>query len=137
MISRPPDTKPAPGMAGRGRRSLLTYRPPMATPPAPSESWARRLVCSRTGEILSLDQPAFLSAAGAPLLVEYDLDPERGERLRRALPGRPWTLWRYRELLPLADFDHRVDLGEGGTPLIRLRRLALQAPDIELYIKDE
>src|SRR5947209_12263375 len=83
---------------------------------------ATRLVCSRTGAVLPLDRPAFLSADGAPLLVEYDLDPARGERLRQALPGRPWTLWRYRELLPLADFDARVDLGEGGTPLVRLRR---------------
>jgi threonine synthase len=100
-----------------------------------SASWARRLVCSRTGAILPLDQPAFLSAAGAPLLVEYDLDPERGEQLRRELPGRPWTLWRYRELLPVADFEHRVDLGEGGTPLVRLRRLG--PPGVELLIKDE
>jgi threonine synthase len=110
----------------------------MASRPAPlppTESWARRLVCSRTGAILPLDRPAFLSAAGAPLLVEYDLDPERGEQLRRELPGRPWTLWRYRELLPLADFEHRVDLGEGGTPLVRLRRLG--PPGVELLIKDE
>ncbi len=103
-----------------------------------SESWARQLVCSRTGEVLPLDRPAFLSAAGAPLLVEYDLDPERGERLRRELPGRPWTLWRYRELLPLADFEHRVDLGEGGTPLVRLRRMApTTPPGVELWVKDE
>ena len=42
---------------------------------------------------------------------------------------RPWTLWRYRELLPVADFDGRVDLGEGGTPMIPLRRLA--PPDVD------
>ncbi|HZF08130.1 MAG TPA: threonine synthase [Thermoanaerobaculia bacterium] len=103
---------------------------------ATPDHWATRLVCSRTGEALPLDRPAFLSAAGAPLLVEYDLDPARGEQLRQALPGRPWTLWRYKELLPLADFDERVDLGEGGTPLVRLRRLS-PAGDVELYIKDE
>jgi threonine synthase len=102
------------------------------------DRWARRLVCARTGERLPLDRPAFLSAAGAPLLVEYDLDPARGERLRRELPGRPWTLWRYRELLPLADFDHRVDLGEGATPLVHLRRLRPpRSPNIELLVKDE
>jgi threonine synthase len=101
-------------------------------------TWARRLVCSRRPEDTApLDRPAFLSPAGAPWLVDYDLDPEKGERLRRALPGRPWTLWRYRELLPVADadFDGRVDLGEGGTPLLRLRRTA---PDgVELMMKEE
>jgi threonine synthase len=97
--------------------------------------WARRLVCSKTGVTAPLDEPAFLSPAGAPWLVEYDLNPEKGEALKRALPGRPWSLWRYRELLPVADFDGRVDLGEGATPLVRLRRFG--ADGIELWLKDE
>ncbi|HYO14826.1 MAG TPA: threonine synthase [Thermoanaerobaculia bacterium] len=104
----------------------------------PHERWARQLVCSRTGVTASLDEPAFLSPAGAPWLVDYDLDPQKGERLLRALPGRPWTLWRYRELLPVQQhFDRRVDLGEGGTPLVRLRRLAPERAGIELWVKDE
>ncbi len=56
--------------------------------------------------------------------------------MRAALPGRPWSLWRYRELLPVVDFGRRVDLGEGGTPLVRLERLSA-APDAEVWIKDE
>ncbi len=100
--------------------------------------WARHLVCSRTGETAPLDEPAFLSPAGAPWLVEYELDARKGDFLRHALPGRPWTLWRYRELLPVSRFEDRVDLGEGGTPLIRLRRMIPNAPaDIELLVKDE
>ena len=99
------------------------------------ERWAVRLVCSRTGVTAPLDEPAFLSPAGAPWLVEYDLDPEKGERLRRSLPGRPWTLWRYQELLPLRNFADRVDLGEGGTPLIRLRRP--HPSGVEVLVKDE
>ncbi len=103
--------------------------------PRSGERWATRLVCSRTGETAPLDAPAFLSPAGAPWLVDYRLDRERGEAFRRALAGRPWTLWRYRELLPLADFEARVDLGEGATPLVRLRRTPLAGA--ELWIKDE
>ena len=99
------------------------------------ERWATRLACSRTGKAGELDAPAFLSPAGAPWLVEYDLNPEKGERLRQALPGRPWSLWRYRELLPLSRFDERVDLGEGATPLVRLRRLT--PPGVEVLVKDE
>jgi len=99
------------------------------------ERWARGLVCSRTGVTAPLDEPAFLSPAGAPWLVEYELDPARGARLRRSLPGRPWTLWRYAELLPLARFAARVDLGEGATPLVRLDALA--PPGVLLWAKDE
>jgi threonine synthase len=99
------------------------------------DRWARRLVCSRTGVTAPLDEPAFVSPAGAPWLVEYDLDAAKGEALCRALPQRPWTLWRYRELLPVSGFADRVDLGEGGTPLVRLRRFGAQG--IELWVKDE
>jgi threonine synthase len=97
--------------------------------------WATCLVCSRTGETAPLDRPAFLSPAGAPWLVEYALDAARGESLRRALPERAWTLWRYRELLPVADYARRVDLGEGATPMVRLRRMGFAGA--EVWVKDE
>ena len=100
----------------------------------PQERWATGLVCSRTGERAALDVPAFLSPAGAPWLVEYALDEEKGARLARELPRRPWSLWRYRELLPLADYERRVDLGEGGTPLVRLPG---EHDAAEIFFKDE
>ena len=83
--------------------------------------WAERLVCSRTGESAPLDHPAFLSPAGAPWLVEYRLDDTKGRALRQVLATgrRPWTLWRYRELLPVANFEDRVDLGEGEVKVNR------------------
>jgi len=99
------------------------------------ESWARSLVCSKTGEEAPLDDPAFLSPAGAPWLVDYELDRQRGLDFRRHLLVRPWTLWRYRELLPVVDYGQRVDLGEGGTPLVRLRRTA--PPGVRVFLKDE
>lgn len=104
-----------------------------------SSRWATRLVCSRTGETAPLDRPAFLSPAGAPWLVEHDLDADKGRHLREALSHRPWTLWRYRELLPVADFDARVDLGEGGTPLVRMHRaLPAGAPSgLKIWLKEE
>lgn len=106
------------------------------------ERWATELICSRTGVAAPLDVPSFLSPAGAPWLVGYALDAQRGKRLLAALPSRPWTLWRYRELLPVAGFDERVDLGEGGTPLVRLTRPESLLPGapldgVKLWLKDE
>ncbi len=100
-----------------------------------SGRWAADLVCSATGAVGELDRPQFLSPAGKPWLVRYDLSRKRGQALKEALPHRPWTLWRYRELLPLSDFASRIDLGEGGTPLVDGARLA--PPGVDLRIKQE
>ncbi len=83
-------------------------------------NWATGLVCSRSGERERLTELHNLSAVGAPWLVEYELETERGRQLQRALTHRPWTMWRYRELLPLDRPEDRADLGEGGTPLVAL-----------------
>ncbi len=54
------------------------------------------------------------TACGRPLRVDYALDPST---LRVAdLAGRPPSLWRYREVLPLAAGE--VSLVEGWTPLL-------------------
>ncbi len=55
--------------------------------------------------------------------------------MKAALAGRPWSLWRYRELLPIADFERRVDLGEGATPLVRIAGFA--PPEVEVWLKQE
>lgn len=68
-------------------------------------------------------------------MVEYELDLERGSWLAEQLVDRSWTLWRYRELLPIEDWQKRVELGEGGTPLVPLRRLF--PARTETWIKEE
>jgi threonine synthase len=97
--------------------------------------WASHLECSRSGGTAPLDEPASLSPAGAPWLVRYRLRPGDGEPWRRALSRRPWGLWRYRELLPAAEPSAAVDLGEGGTPLVRLRRRGPRG--VEVWRKEE
>jgi threonine synthase len=105
------------------------------TDPALGERWATHLYCSTTGERLPLDQPAFLSPAGKPLLVEYRLDPGLAGQWVDTVATRPWDMWRYRELLPVSDLAGRVSLGEGGTPLVRLRRSAPEG--VNVWLKQE
>ncbi len=74
---------------------------------------------------------------GRPLLVRYDL-----ARIRAAVPretlGRFGTdLWRYRALLPFSSSFAPVRLGEGGTPLLPLTRLASALDVAELWMKEE
>lgn len=53
------------------------------------------------------------------------------------LPGRPFDLWRYRELLPVRDHNPDLTLGEGGTPLIRASAFGNMLHIPNLFIKDE
>jgi threonine synthase len=52
------------------------------------------------------------------------------------LDGRPLTMWRYRELLPVAD-GPAVTLDEGMTPLVPCPRLGARYGLRRLYVKDE
>lgn len=68
--------------------------------------------------------------------IVYDYD-RIAHIWREELPGRPNTMWRYWELLPLRDSANRISLGEGGTPLLRAVNLSMMLGCPHLYIKDE
>lgn len=55
--------------------------------------------------------------------VRYNLEALKRDLDREELVRRPAGLWRYSELLPVADPALRIDLGAGGTRLARLSRL--------------
>jgi threonine synthase len=76
-------------------------------------------------------------ACGKVLYARYDLEAVRRALPREALAGREPTLWRYRELLPVADPDNEITLGEGMTPLLPARRLGAQLGCPQLLIKEE
>ena len=72
-----------------------------------------------------------------PLWVKYDLVALKRASPRQALDGRPMTLWRYLELLPIADPSRIVSLGETVSPLLETKRLAAAFGLENLYVKDE
>lgn len=53
------------------------------------------------------------------------------------LPKRPFTFWRYRELLPLPNDEYQITMGEGGTPLLRAHNLGMMLGAPNIFIKDE
>ena len=74
---------------------------------------------------------------GKPLLVRYDLEQVRSTLTKETLAGRRADLWRYREVLPVADDENIVSLGEGWTPMLHAERLGNELGLNQLYIKDE
>ena len=75
---------------------------------------------------------------GKPLLVRYDLSAAAQTLTKLALREREASLWRYREVLPVYDWNNVVSFGEGWTPLLNAQRLAENLPiRLNLFIKDE
>src|SRR5512136_788603 len=101
-------------------------------------SYLSHLLCSECGQPYSARELHNLCAkCGAPLWVRYDLERARREFDRDRFASRPASLWRWHELLPIDDLARRIDLGEGGTPLLRIDRLAAQLGLREVWLKDE
>ncbi len=70
------------------------------------------------------------------LEARYDYDAFKRDLLR-GLPGRPFNLWRYQDILPL-EHPSALDLyPAGGTPLWLSQRYALSVGHSSLYLKDE
>jgi len=74
---------------------------------------------------------------GQMLAVRYDLPRVASSVTRNALRERAPGMYRFRELTPLDDGEQPVTLGEGGTPLLELPRLAAHFGIRKLWGKDE
>ena len=71
-----------------------------------------------------------------PLEVTYDYEQVAATMTRARVEAGPRSIWRYADLLPVADASP-VDLGAGFTPLVRADRLAAELGLGELWIKDD
>lgn len=98
-------------------------------------SQASNLSCSKCGQSYSLQGLHHLSTCcQKPLLVNY----QDGSLLKKTdLMNRVNSMWRYFEMLPLANPDDIITLGEGMTPILSATRLAKKYGLGNLYVKDE
>ena len=85
-------------------------------------------LCARPGEESALHET---------LGVQYDLAALKRQLDREELARRPAGLWRYHELLPVVDPTFRIDLGAGGTRLVRLSRISEAVAGTRLLMKVE
>jgi threonine synthase len=77
-----------------------------------------------------------LCTCGSPLLARYDLNAAKSWS-KASLIGRPPTMWRYHELMPLFDGERPLTLGEGWTPLVHAARIGAELGLSRLFVKDE
>src|SRR5258708_11782985 len=92
------------------------------------------LECSACGKKYDPSIEQHLCTCGRPLLARYDLRGAAATLTLENLKTRPYTLWRYAEVLPN---DNAVSLGEGMTALVHAKRLGASMGLERLFIKDE
>ncbi|WP_433356526.1 threonine synthase [Micromonospora saelicesensis] len=95
------------------------------------------LDCPRCGKEHAADRLQNLCECGSPLLARYDLPAVAKAVTPERFPLRPADLWRYREVLPVADPRHVTTLGEGWTPLLRTPTYGTEIGITDLMVKDE
>ena len=100
-------------------------------------SFLSHLECARCGARHDAHVLRNVCDCGSPLLVRYDLERLRDALTPADLVGRPATMWRYHEFLPVENPGRSVTLGEGWTPVFRLPHLERELGLSYLEIKDE
>ena len=75
-------------------------------------------------------------SCGHTLFAVYSTDRWDARAWWRSLAGRPATLWRYRELLPVRATEHITTLGEGFTPILDLGEVP-ETPGVRVLAKDD
>ena len=96
----------------------------------------KALKCRECGREYPLEAKHVCEFDFGPLEVAYDYDKIRTSLSRESVVGRPKSMWRYRELLPIAG-DPTVGLQVGFTPLVKADRLAKRLGIRELWIKND
>ncbi len=96
------------------------------------------LECGTCGHRQPYEVPTPACTACGADWMEARYNYERVSQLwPAALQYRPFTMWRYRELMPLHDNQYRITMGEGGTPLLKANHLSMMLGAPNLFIKDE
>jgi threonine synthase len=101
-----------------------------------NEGFMRALKCRECGREYPLTANHVCEFDFGPLEVAYDYDKIKKTLTRQAIGTRAKSMWRYRELLPIAD-DPTVGLQVGFTPLVKADRLAKKLGIRELWIKND
>ena len=101
-------------------------------------SFVTHLECANCNQRYSAKEIHNLcTACQRPLWVRYDLAALKKGFSKKALFGRPPTLWRYLEMLPMSDPANIVSLTETITPILETKRLASHFGVKHLFVKDE
>ena len=96
----------------------------------------KALKCRECGREYPLEATHVCEFDFGPLEVAYDYDKIKKSLTKDSLAKRPQTMWRFRELLPVAD-EPTVGTSVGYTPLVKADRLAKWLGVREAWVKND
>ena len=99
-------------------------------------TFMKALKCRECGREYPLTATHVCEFDFGPLEVVYDYDRIKSVLTRTMIQSRPQTMWRYRELLPIAT-QPTVGFEVGFTPLVKADRLARALGVRELWVKND
>jgi threonine synthase len=100
-----------------------------------STTAAKGLACKECGAEYELKPVHICEFCFGPLEVQYDYEYLKTIVTRERIQSGPNSIWRYKDLLPVA--NDPIDVGTGMTPLVRSNRLARRLGLKNLYIKND
>jgi threonine synthase len=100
------------------------------------QGYMKALKCRECGREYPLTANHVCEFDFGPLEVAYDYERIKKSLTREAIQSRPKTMWRYRELLPIAG-EPTVGTQAGYTPLVKADRLAKKLGIRELWVKND
>ena len=100
------------------------------------EGFMKALKCRECGREYPLTANHVCEFDFGPLEVAYDYERIKKSLTRAAIQARAKSMWRYRELLPIAG-EPTVGAQVGFTPLVKADRLAKRLGIRELWIKND
>jgi threonine synthase len=100
------------------------------------QGFMKALKCRECGREYALGATHVCEFDFGPLEVAYDYERIKSVLTRDVIQSRPQTMWRYRELLPVAG-EPTVGRQVGYTPLVKADRLARRLGIRELWVKND
>lgn len=94
------------------------------------------LTCHECGTVYDPSEvQTYCKKDNQPLVAHYNLGNKLISKMELCL--RESSMWRYREFLPIEFDENIVSLGEGMSPLLKMRKLEEKNGATNIYIKDE
>ena len=99
-------------------------------------SYATGLRCRKCGQEYPLQPMRVCDFCLSPVEVNSDYKAMAGVLSRKKIAEGPFTMWRYRSLLPV-EGKEEIDIGTGFTPLLKADNLGRELGLDEFYIKND